>query len=217
LDKPILRKDFILDDYQVYEARAYGADAVLLMAALHVDAPARMQRLYDLTTELGMEALVEVGMSRHDVGQLVAAVPAGAQIWGINSRKFTGIRATARVLLGSMGGGVARRMGLPEDLLTDRSRHVELRNLVPSGRIAVAESGIHTGEHLRSVLDAGYQAALIGTAFLDGKRSVEAVAQDFSAVVAHRSHRAASAESPSGSERAVAAYAPLRVPPPPLS
>jgi indole-3-glycerol phosphate synthase len=77
---PLLRKDFIFDPYQVYESRACGADALLLIVAcLRGD---ELGHLISLTRELGMEALVEV----HDEEELWRAVQAGAAIIGINNR-----------------------------------------------------------------------------------------------------------------------------------
>jgi indole-3-glycerol phosphate synthase/phosphoribosylanthranilate isomerase/anthranilate synthase/indole-3-glycerol phosphate synthase/phosphoribosylanthranilate isomerase len=80
VDLPILRKDFILDPYQVYEARAAGADAVLLIRAL-IDEPT-LRELLALTHALGMEALVEA----HDAAEVRCAVAAGARVIGVNSR-----------------------------------------------------------------------------------------------------------------------------------
>jgi indole-3-glycerol phosphate synthase / phosphoribosylanthranilate isomerase len=77
---PVLRKDFLLEHYQVYEARAAGADAVLLICALLDDAALR--ELLALAMTLGMEALVEA----HDAGETRRAVAAGAQMVGVNSR-----------------------------------------------------------------------------------------------------------------------------------
>jgi len=77
---PVLRKDFILEPYQVYEARAAGADALLLIVALLDDA--MLRRLQTLTRDLGMEALVEA----HDVDEVRRAVAAGANVIGVNSR-----------------------------------------------------------------------------------------------------------------------------------
>jgi indole-3-glycerol phosphate synthase len=77
---PVLRKDFVIDDYQVFESRAAGADALLLIArALTVP---DLERLRELASELGMSALVEVH-SEHEVGM---ALSAGADIVGINNR-----------------------------------------------------------------------------------------------------------------------------------
>jgi indole-3-glycerol phosphate synthase len=77
---PLLRKDFIVDPYQLYEARAAGADAVLLIAAAL--SAAELARLHALALELGLDALVEV----HDRAELDAALAAEAQILGINNR-----------------------------------------------------------------------------------------------------------------------------------
>ena len=77
---PVLRKDFILDAYQVYQARANGADAVLLIAAI-LDAE-ELAELLALAWELGMEALVEV----HCEEELDRVLPLGPSIIGVNNR-----------------------------------------------------------------------------------------------------------------------------------
>lgn len=79
-DLPLLRKDFLCDPYQVYEARAAGADAVLLIAA-SLD-PTQLCDLRKLANELGMAALVEV----HDRGELDLALGCSASLVGINNR-----------------------------------------------------------------------------------------------------------------------------------
>jgi indole-3-glycerol phosphate synthase len=79
-DLPILRKDFIVDRYQLVEARAFGADAVLLIVAALPDE--ELRSLLAAVKELGLEALVEA----HDAGEVARAVAAGAQIIGINNR-----------------------------------------------------------------------------------------------------------------------------------
>lgn len=79
---PILRKDFLFDVYQIYEAAAIGADAVLLIAAILP--PERMRVLYDLTYSLGMEALVEV----HDRAELEQVLPLNPEILGVNNRNL---------------------------------------------------------------------------------------------------------------------------------
>lgn len=82
VDIPVLRKDFVVSSYQVWEARAYGADVVLLIvAALDED---RFTGLLDRVTSLGMTALVEV----HDEKEVDRAVAAGAQVIGVNNRNL---------------------------------------------------------------------------------------------------------------------------------
>ncbi len=77
---PLLRKDFNVDSYQVYEARAYGADALLLIASILTQA--ELGSLLELTHQLGMAALVET----HDKNEVAIAVGCGAKIIGINNR-----------------------------------------------------------------------------------------------------------------------------------
>ena len=92
---PLLRKDFVLDPYQVYQARAFGADAVLLMASILEDG--RLAELLALSYDLGMRCLVEV----HDEAEAERAVASGAGIIGINNRDLktfeVDISTTARL------------------------------------------------------------------------------------------------------------------------
>jgi indole-3-glycerol phosphate synthase len=83
VDLPLLRKDFIFDEYQVHESAAYGADALLLIAAI-LD-QAQLQQLLALARSLGLAALVET----HDEAELMKALLAGAEIIGINNRDLT--------------------------------------------------------------------------------------------------------------------------------
>ncbi len=77
---PVLRKDFIADEYQLLEARAFGADlALLIVASLE---PARLTQLHEFATGLGLSVLVEV----HDEHEIDAALDAGARILGVNTR-----------------------------------------------------------------------------------------------------------------------------------
>jgi indole-3-glycerol phosphate synthase len=79
---PLLRKDFIVDEYQIVEARALGADAILLIVAAL--APPELRRLRETAAALGLSALVEV----HDVAELDIALDAGADIVGVNNRNL---------------------------------------------------------------------------------------------------------------------------------
>ena len=77
---PLLRKDFILDEYQVYEARAAGADAILLIVAILE--PEKLSELLELSHRLGMKCLVET----HNENECKVAIDSGARIIGINNR-----------------------------------------------------------------------------------------------------------------------------------
>jgi indole-3-glycerol phosphate synthase len=89
-DLPILRKDFIIDPYQLDEAAAAGADAVLLIAAA-VDSR-QLRALHERARELGLAALVEV----HSAPELDRALGAGAEIIGINNRDLTTLSVEVR-------------------------------------------------------------------------------------------------------------------------
>jgi indole-3-glycerol phosphate synthase len=80
VDLPLLRKDFIIDELQVYEARAAGADAVLLIAECLT--PERMLELYRLIRQLGMHALIEL----YDPANLDAVLATGTALIGVNNR-----------------------------------------------------------------------------------------------------------------------------------
>jgi indole-3-glycerol phosphate synthase len=79
---PLLRKDFMLDSYQLVEAKSYGADAVLFIAAL-LDS-GLLRKLRDEATELGLDSVVEV----HTAKELESAIKAGSQLIGINNRNL---------------------------------------------------------------------------------------------------------------------------------
>ncbi|MDW7674271.1 MAG: indole-3-glycerol phosphate synthase TrpC [Bacillota bacterium] len=81
-DIPVLRKDFIIEPYQIYETRAIGADAILLIAAIL--SQSQLKSYLKLSLELGLSPLVEV----HDHKELMAALEADAPIIGINNRNL---------------------------------------------------------------------------------------------------------------------------------
>src|SRR5699024_1615506 len=82
VDVPVLRKDFVVEPYQVHEARAHGADIVLLIVAALEDGP--LQELYALTGELGMQALVET----HTEEELERDLALDPQLLGVNARNL---------------------------------------------------------------------------------------------------------------------------------
>jgi indole-3-glycerol phosphate synthase len=133
---PVLRKDFTIDEIQVYEARAIGADAVLLICAALPD-DALLADLRALARELGMAALVET----HDAAEIDRALGADAEIVGVNSRDL----AT-----------------FSEDLDVAAA----LASRLPAGVIAVAESAIRAADDARRMADAGFDAVLVGEALV---------------------------------------------------
>ena len=158
VSKPVLRKDFILEEYQVREARAFGADAILLMASV-LDA-ARLKGFHELALELGMESLFEV----HDEEE-VAALPSQARIVGINSRRFKAPEESAG--FAAVGG-----TGSSEKDFSIRLDTFDLVDRLPAGTIRVAESGLDAG-NIASVAKK-FHAALVGTSLLrdpDGIRA----------------------------------------------
>lgn len=132
---PVLRKDFIVDAYQVHEARAAGADAVLLIVALLP--PAELKALLTAIRRLGMTPLVEA----HSPDEVKAAVDAGADVIGINSRNLKDL---------SMNPGAFEKM-VP---------------LIPRDKLIVAESGIKTAGDVKALKALGVHAMLVGESLL---------------------------------------------------
>ena len=93
VELPILRKDFIIDPYQVYETKLYGADALLLIST--VLSVQQLKKLLNLTHKLGMEALVEV----HNEKDLKKALEAGARMVGINNRNLNTLKVDLQTCL----------------------------------------------------------------------------------------------------------------------
>jgi len=137
VDLPVLRKDFIVDEYQIWEARAAGADAVLLIAEVLTES--EIVDMMILTRELGMTALVEV----HDMENLLRVRPhvgfphAGYGLLGINNRDL-------------------------RTMQTDLSHTFRLLDLVDDRRVVVSESGIRHAQDLARLRDHGIHIALVG-------------------------------------------------------
>lgn len=156
--KPVLRKDFIVDEYQVREARAFGADAILLMANI-LDA-ARLAGFHDLARELGMEVLFEIHTEEE-----IALLPAGARVVGINSRKFKSTTG----FVGATGAS-ASDFSLSFDAF-------DLADKLPAGALHIAESGISPG-NLALARDR-FDAVLVGTSLLRDPAGIRACLSSF--------------------------------------
>jgi indole-3-glycerol phosphate synthase len=138
---PLLRKDFIIDPYQISETRVLGADALLLIARL-LEAN-ELQDFIGLSTELGLAALVEV----HDEGDVDKAVSSGARIVGINNRDLATFRTDLDVSI-----RLARR--IPQGITVVSESGINSRGDVET----LMSAGIHAvlvGESLMREQDIG--------------------------------------------------------------
>lgn len=133
---PLLRKDFMIDDAQIYEARIAGADAILLIVAAIPDAP-RLREMRELAESLSLAALVEV----HTADELDIAAESGATLLGVNNRDLKTFDV---------------RLELFETLAPR----------FPAGAVAVAESGIFTFADVERVRQAGADAVLVGESLM---------------------------------------------------
>jgi len=132
VDLPVLRKDFVFDEYQVYESAAAGADAILLIvAALDDEMLSRLRRVAE--EELGMDALVEV----HTSEEMKRAVASGATLIGVNNRDLRTFEVSLNTSL-------------------------SLAREAPSEALLISESGLRGPDDLRRLREAGYHGFLIG-------------------------------------------------------
>ncbi|WP_168119148.1 indole-3-glycerol phosphate synthase TrpC [Paenibacillus sp. HB172176] len=133
---PLLRKDFIIDYRQVYEARVIGADAILLIAAILTSS--ELSRLYDLAKELGMDVLVEV----HDEEELNTVLELNkASLVGINNRNL-------------------------KTFVTDLTTTEALIGMMPKEVTVISESGIAGKKDMDYLQSIGAQGVLIGEHFM---------------------------------------------------
>lgn len=142
---PVLRKDFIVDEHQIFEAAARGASAVLLIVAALPEI--RLRELLGVAQQkLGLDALVEV----HTREELELAVKCGARIIGVNNRNL-----------------------LTLEVSLDVSR--ELAKHAPEHVTLVSESGIRTSEQIAELRDLGYDAFLVGESLMRSSQPETAV------------------------------------------
>jgi indole-3-glycerol phosphate synthase len=137
---PLLMKDFVIDRYQILQARALGADTVLLMYSLLGES--ELRRLYEDAKSLGMEPLVEV----HDEKEFELALTLGASLIGVNNRNLKTLDVDLET---------------STRLLKDR----HFGNIV-----LISESGIETAQQIRLLGQLGYRGFLMGTQLMKDKQ-----------------------------------------------
>ncbi len=136
---PCLRKDFMVDEYQIAEARAHRADAILLIAAVLENS--QMQRFAEMARALELDVLVEVHTAEELDRVLDALGEAGADAIGVNNRDLKTFAVRLETSL-------------------------ELAERIPAGAVRVAESGSATAEALTRLRPAGIDAVLIGESLM---------------------------------------------------
>jgi len=132
---PILRKDFIIDPYQIYESKAFGADCILLIAAA-LDL-SEMKEFEEVAESLNMAVLVE----SHNPAELEKALELNTLLIGINNRNLKTFDVSLQT-------------------------SIDLKEKIPSGRIAITESGIFTRDDIDCMNGYGILTFLIGEAFM---------------------------------------------------
>ena len=148
---PVMRKDFLVDPYQVFEARAHGASGVLLIAAMLTDA--RLDEMIAAARELGLFVLLEA-FDTDDLERLAALKfePSDQILVGVNSRNL-------------------------KTLAVDFDRFAELANRIRTDVPRVAESGIDSADDVSTVASLGYRLALIGSALMRNDDAAARVAE----------------------------------------
>ena len=145
---PVLRKDFTIDPFQVVEARALGADCILLIAACLSDQ--QMADLNGLAQEVGLDVLVEV----HNAEECERALRLDNRLLGINNRDL-------------------------HTFDTSLNTTFDLLDMIPSDKVVVTESGIHTGEDVAAMRQHNINTFLVGEAFMRADEPGEKLAELF--------------------------------------
>lgn len=141
VDLPLLRKDFLLDEYQLYEARLFGADAVLLIASIL--SPAECRSLAEKAHALGLETLLEI----HQEEELAYLNPE-IDMLGVNNRN-----------LGTFHTDIANAKGIIPAIHS----YLDKVRLAP---LIIAESGIREPSSVKQLRNIGYRGFLIGETFM---------------------------------------------------
>ena len=134
---PVLRKDFVVDKYQLVEARALGADCILLIAAAFEPGSSELQDLADEARSLGLDVLLEV----HDQAELDRGLDTGVELIGINNRDLRSFVTSLDVTYG-------------------------LLDAIPNDRLVVTESGIGSTADVQAMREHGVNAFLVGESLM---------------------------------------------------
>lgn len=132
---PMIRKDFMINEYQIYESRVMGADCILLIMAALSDSKAK--DLYDLSTELGMDVLVEI----HDENELQRAIEMNPEMIGVNNRNLKTLDVNVQT---------------SHDLLAQIPGHIT----------KISESGLKDFETVSALQKSGYAGFLVGESLM---------------------------------------------------
>jgi indole-3-glycerol phosphate synthase len=151
---PVMRKDFLVDPYQLFEARERGASGALLI--LQMVERARLIEMLDCAAELGLFVLLEA----FDAGDLEMAAEIAAERRGRSEQVLMGLNC--------------RNL---ETLAIDPRRFGVLRDKLPAGWPSVAESGVESPRDAAAVAALGYRLALVGTSLMKHKDAARATAQ----------------------------------------
>ncbi|WP_304237226.1 indole-3-glycerol phosphate synthase TrpC [Jiulongibacter sediminis] len=138
-DLPLLRKDFMIDPYQVCEAKAWGADVILLIAASLT--PEKINELGAKAHELGMEVLLEV----HNEEELTSSPMDYVDIVGVNNRNLKNFNES------------------------NFKASLDLSSLIPADKVKISESCINDPSVIKDLRKSGYQGFLIGESFMKTK------------------------------------------------
>ncbi|QYR23479.1 indole-3-glycerol phosphate synthase TrpC [Paenibacillus sp. sptzw28] len=142
---PVMYKEFVIDPYQIYEARSVGADAVLLIVRC-IEQPSLLSEMIEIIHSLGMQALVECFAAN----EAVRAVESGARIIGINNRDL-------------------------QTFDVDLKRSEEIRSVLPDSAVTVSESGLSSRSDALLAQENGFDAMLVGEALLKSDSIVSRV------------------------------------------
>ena len=140
-DLPVLRKDFIIDPWQVYQTRAIGADALLLICAILDDA--KLHQLYQLATNNGLDCLIEV----HDSEEMQRALALKPSLIGINNRDLRTFKTD---------------LNTSTQLIKEAQEQIQNE----SDTLFISESGIHNNDHIKTLAKDGIKAFLVGESLM---------------------------------------------------